>query len=421
MTHPSRIHTLLPALLWLVTLLPLSAQFNFVPNPSFEEISSCDIEYGDADLAPPWRIVNDPIATPDLFHYCSTNPFFVPPAAQCFPVTPYSGEGMVGLVNLTVEERIYARLLGELPTNIDIYVSYAILPRKKCEPDSFSILCYSNTQCLVFADIQLQNRELVLELDTILSYADGWTVQETCYQATGEEKMILLGDYKGAVATDQYCTAIEPGFNFSYFYVDDVIVSPFDVVPDTLILCEGEAVTVDASFYEVPIRWSDGWSGGMRTISEGGRYTVYGDLADCYMTDQTVVVVISEETEAIEVDLCESGRVLLRSPVPAVWPNGDTSATFLARSPGIYTAQLLSECGERSVQYFVEAGDCSIRHFVPNAFSPNHDGINDQLEFFFASDHAFTGELSVYDRWGNQLFTAEQCGWPKYPKMGRHL
>jgi gliding motility-associated-like protein len=392
----------------MLTLGPnfLHAQKNLVPNPGFEEIADCDFDYGEVDKAPPWQIINQPIATPDLFHTCSESPFFVPPTGAIYPK---SGDGMIGLVNMVnneIEERVYARLLEDLPLNTDIYVAYAVRPRPKFYGE-FEILCYSNTQSLAFSDVRFQEMQIVLDFDTIFSYTEDWTTMETCFRANGTEKFVLLGNFKYDSETLNECTYTDTDFNFAYTYVDDVIVSPFDVVPDTLFICGDEVLDVDATFYEVPIEWSDGWQGAVRTIDQAGEYTVRGDIGACFMTDRLVVIKIPEETEEIPVDLCEGDQLTLESPLPAVWDNGDTSTSFLVNRPGRYRAKLLSTCGERWRAYLVEEVNCRIRHFVPNAFSPNGDGVNDHLEFFFKSDYEFTGELHIFDRWGNRLFEAK--------------
>ncbi|MCW3084739.1 MAG: hypothetical protein JWP12_2105 [Bacteroidetes bacterium] len=46
--------------------------------------------------------------------------------------------------------------------------------------------------------------------------------------------------------------------------------------------------------------------------------------------------------------------------------------------------------------------DPEFTFFVPNAFSPNGDGIND--EFYGKGDFIHDFEMSIYDRWGNLLF-----------------
>lgn len=390
----------------------LFAQFNFVPNPGFEEISNCDLEYGETYKAPPWEIINLPIATPDLFHACSTNPFFeLSGQVGCTGTILPSGDGMVGMVTMAsfVEERIYARLLGDLPLNIDLYVAYSIIPRERCGSPT-ELLCYSNTHSMVFADIQLESKTTALALDTILSYTGEWTKLEGCYQANGSEKMILLGNFTLTSETLKDCDNFDPEFNFSYFFIDDVIVAPFDVVPDTFFICGDEVLDVDATFYDVPIFWSDGVTGAMRTIGEGGLYTVMGDVGDCSLMDETVVIKIPDEMESITVDICEDEVVSLTTPVLAEWSNGEKSKRIEVTLPGTYTANLITSCGERITEFTVEETDCAIQYFVPNIFSPNDDGINDQLEFFFKSEFEFIGELNVFDRWGNHLFHAKEVG-----------
>lgn len=61
---------------------------------------------------------------------------------------------------------------------------------------------------------------------------------------------------------------------------------------------------------------------------------------------------------------------------------------------------------------FVEV-DCNL--FIPSAFSPNNDGLND--EFFVTVTSSRSFELRIYDRWGEEIFfTADPAvGWD-----GRH-
>jgi len=129
-----------------------------------------------------------------------------------------------------------------------------------------------------------------------------------------------------------------------------------------------------------------------------------GNLKDCFLTDETMVIELPEKTDTIRVILCENELVTLESPIPAVWENGDTSRTLNIRQPGIYTANLLSDCGERLRKYIVIEEECTIQYFVPNVFSPNGDGINDAAAFFFESEFDFSGDLSIFDRLGNLLF-----------------
>ncbi|MFN3940811.1 MAG: gliding motility-associated C-terminal domain-containing protein, partial [Chitinophagales bacterium] len=47
--------------------------------------------------------------------------------------------------------------------------------------------------------------------------------------------------------------------------------------------------------------------------------------------------------------------------------------------------------------------DPEFTFFVPNAFTPNKDGINDFL-FVFSSELLLIDQLLVFDRWGNTIY-----------------
>jgi len=225
-------------------------QTNLVPNHSFEEVDDCFLEFGDIPSAPPWLIVPEPENSPDLFHYCSTSPFYGLPAGG-MEIEPFEGEGMIGQVHgIIAEERVYVRLTDTLPLNKDIYVAFSVIPEEQCsEPPNQ--LCYSNTQCLAFSDFAFQFLDVVLKPDSVLTNTTEWITLRTCFRSKGTEDYVLLGNYRLGSETILDCRIIDE-FNYSYSYIDEVIVAPFEVVPDTIILCGDETLEIDATFYDLP-------------------------------------------------------------------------------------------------------------------------------------------------------------------------
>jgi len=57
------------------------------------------------------------------------------------------------------------------------------------------------------------------------------------------------------------------------------------------------------------------------------------------------------------------------------------------------------------------------RVFVPSAFSPNNDGINDFLQVFAGAEVAQVRRLDVFSRWGDHLFTQKDFE-PNNPIFG---
>jgi len=51
------------------------------------------------------------------------------------------------------------------------------------------------------------------------------------------------------------------------------------------------------------------------------------------------------------------------------------------------------------------------RIYVPTAFTPNNDGLNDRLEFFGLDNNS--AEVSIFNRWGQQIHFTDNLslGW----------
>ena len=365
----------------------LSGQINLVPNPGFEILSTCDLNFGTANFAEPWMI-DDPLATPDLFHACSTNPNFQLPSGRgCFPIFPKSGDGMVGLAQIgQVEERVFAWLLDTLPRDVDIYVACDVITRAKCGTPN-ETLCYTNSQALAFADIRFTSTT-ILELENILEVFDSWTKLETCYSATGEEEIVQIGNYKDLTELRGDCDIFDD-FTFAYFYVDDVIVAPFDILPDTVILCGDETYIIDTSFYEVPLEWNDGVQSGNRILENEGFYEIYGLLDTCELTDRVQVIRVEDIDGNFEVNQCSGEPTALRTPLRALWSTGELSKTIEVTQPGLYEAEILADCDTILWTFEVIEGPCIVTSFAPNIFSPDDNGMNDEAVFRFEADFPF--------------------------------
>ncbi len=103
----------------------------------------------------------------------------------------------------------------------------------------------------------------------------------------------------------------------------------------------------------------------------------------------------------VEIELRESGAVMVQPVI-----------TYTSRS----NSEVFWEFGAEVYEPFrVVLAESKIE--VPNAFSPNGDGINDYYNVFnVKSIISFSG--AIYNRWGQQLYTwgideigCEECGW----------
>ena len=95
-----------------------------------------------------------------------------------------------------------------------------------------------------------------------------------------------------------------------------------------------------------------------------------------------------------------------------VWEDGSTDSLFPIKEPGQYRATV-HHCGTtQQVIFNVPDGKCPCVFEMPNAFTPNGDGVNDTFgpvyQCYF-SDY----RLRVYNRWGQEVFsgTDPAQGW----------
>ena len=73
---------------------------------------------------------------------------------------------------------------------------------------------------------------------------------------------------------------------------------------------------------------------------------------------------------------------------------------------------LLNQCDEGNVYVFVT----DFKFLIPNAFSPNGDGVNDYFEIL-GIDYYENNSLTIINRWGNKVYEAKGYGISTSPKF----
>jgi gliding motility-associated-like protein len=102
--------------------------------------------------------------------------------------------------------------------------------------------------------------------------------------------------------------------------------------------------------------------------------------------------------------------------VQLLWDDGSTTAQRLISQPGDYRLTVINACDTllETVQVRYAGQPDLTPIFVPNAFSPNDDGINDLFRAFASTEvQVLSFDLMVADRWGNLMFRTQNPaeGW----------
>ncbi len=151
-----------------------------------------------------------------------------------------------------------------------------------------------------------------------------------------------------------------------------------------------------------------------------GAYTIWiEDANGCRFPKEAFLPVIEPLELIVEnaTIACSEEGVLLEpllinpsaSTVVWQWPDGSGEASWYAEMAGEYSFTVSNVCEtlQESIGVAYEADAEGLPVYVPNAFSPNGDGLNDCFKPEFAPEaKIITYTFRVFDRWGNFLFDA---------------
>jgi gliding motility-associated-like protein len=134
------------------------------------------------------------------------------------------------------------------------------------------------------------------------------------------------------------------------------------------------------------------------------------DNEKCSLTDSVQVNLVEATEISISRDtiLCPTDfPYLIEADAPFAtqvrWENGNENQERLITRAGDYTFFAESGGCTTSATVTVLENDCQVKVYIPTAFSPNNDGINDFWEVY-GVNFKIT-EITIFDRWGNIVHT----------------
>ena len=97
-----------------------------------------------------------------------------------------------------------------------------------------------------------------------------------------------------------------------------------------------------------------------------------------------------------------------------MWNTGEITEAILIDSMGHYVVEVISYDGCKATDAVqVLWGENGEPFYMPNAFTPNGDGLNDTFRAVPKYDYISSYQLTIYNRWGQQIFECNDidCGW----------
>ena len=156
--------------------------------------------------------------------------------------------------------------------------------------------------------------------------------------------------------------------------------------------------------------WNTGAVLNRITTTANGLYWLELQQNGCVVRDSITVSTIPKPFVNIGYDtsICLNKPIVLRADNTTantyLWNTGETASFITINKPGTYYITISKNSCTASDTVLVNAGDCDI--FIPNAFTPNGDGVND---YFKISGSIIVQDflMKIYNRYGQVVFSTK--------------
>ena len=179
--------------------------------------------------------------------------------------------------------------------------------------------------------------------------------------------------------------------------------TPLFVLPDTI--CKGELLAPFApqSANGIPGTWAP-----LPDNQTTTTYTFTPDANSCARTFEATVAVKTIPVVQARFDsvLCigDSKQLYPRAQgegLSYLWSTGSTDSVITIRNGGTYSVTIANSCGSTGAVFAITQAVCKV--YIPTAFTPNNDGLNDRFTITGAA-YVNRFRMQIFNRYGQLLF-----------------
>jgi len=334
---------------------------------------------------------------------------------------PHTGNVMAGILTMgepeyhVYREYVHSKLLSPLETGRSYTVTfYASLAE--------NVFAASNNLGVYFSVDEINSstdRNLPyipqLECADIITDYKSWIKIEGIVKALSPWEYITIGNFKDDYSTDtvSHFGNCDP----PYYFIDDVSVVPSRViVTGDEFICSGEAITLLGK-YSPHYVWAKASTPNdiISTDSiltdyptSNTTYVLYGTYDTAYFSVTVFPTPVMDYADTCNINWAEIELSVQDGspPYSFQWNNGSTSPFQPRLNDGIHEATVTdaNQCKDTAsiTTTCVEQG-AIIK--IPQAFTPNSDGINDYLPIFGDAGIIAKYQFSIFNRWGNLVYS----------------
>lgn len=285
-----------------------------------------------------------------------------------------------------------------------------------------TITATAQAGCSASAEIVVTEEDEITDLgeDTGLCTGDVITLET----GWSEDYQILWSN--GAITPS--ITVSEPGIYHvevtspdGCFSEDEIVITGY-AYPEIHLgadtsFCEGQTLTLQTGEPTLLHQWNTGATSSDLIVNSTGNYSVIVSNGFCESHDDVNVVVNPLPArpfgESLETCFDFESEIKLNAGNEGctyLWSDGSTGSQMSVISEGDYFVVITTPQLCESIFDITVVEDCPAYLFVPNAFSPDGDGLNDvwKPEGTRLNDY----QLWIYDRWGSVIFETTDIDTP---------
>jgi len=244
------------------------------------------------------------------------------------------------------------------------------------------------------------------------------------------------GSYSGTVQVNA-CEVPTDSLNITFENCQDCDTLRSTIAGSLLLgsdttLCQNEILSLMIDVEGSSVRWNTGATDPTLEVSRDGQYWAEVSLEDCTFLTDTIAVSFRncDGCQALEMELgnnltlgndtiiCINDTLLLSVDISGAeieWNTGLVSSAIEISVPGSYWAEVgIGGCLFQTDTLRVAVQEClNCSVYIPNAFSPNGDDVNDNFMVFVDESLCRLREIEmlIFDRWGGLVFQGNQNRW----------
>jgi gliding motility-associated-like protein len=183
-------------------------------------------------------------------------------------------------------------------------------------------------------------------------------------------------------------------------------------------LCSSSSLELKVDLPGATVMWQDFSTNQSFTAKQNGQYWVTVNKDGCTAKD-TILLTFKNIAQHLGPDtsICKGTSIdipLLARVTPlanVLWSSGSTDERITAIDTGLWWVRVIDTPCVASDSIYVSSVFCNCSFMVPNAFSPNGDGLNDVFVPIIESGcPVINYTFSIYNRFGQRVFTSTRPG-----------